>query len=115
MWKFWKRNEGSGAGGTGNPVKLKKPGDLPPGVGRSLVVDYKLNPDWVWKLKCVLRPVDNSKNESYFRVFSDASAREKAIRILNYDSLNDHPELILFSGSYDKAVHIARFDKKDNR
>jgi hypothetical protein len=50
---FWKRKateEGE--------IKLPRPSDIPGMAGRHMVTEMKKDPDWVWKLKGVVRPAD---------------------------------------------------------
>lgn len=96
-WKFWQNN----SGGEKAP-KLSRPKELPSGVGRYLVVDLKNDPDWVWTLKSVSMPKDGSKSAFLIRIFDDTTAMAKGVSVKNHTSLDDHPELILFEGWYDK-------------
>jgi hypothetical protein len=97
-WKFWEKNK------TGLAVKLSKPKELPSRVGRNMVVDLKYDPDWVWQLKMVDIKKENSRNEFDFRIFDPVTALQRGIKILNFNSLDDHPELIYFDGRFDKET-----------
>ncbi len=99
-WKFWRR---------WNPVKednrrvekLKGPRELPSQVRMYLVVKEKLDPDWVWTLRCVERRCHGDMRLKYeFRLYSDAQAGLAGVKVDNYLSLDDHPELVLFTGWY---------------
>ena len=76
-----------------------------------LVVHEKLDPDWVWTLRCVLRPRPERKRYFDFRVFDAASARSANVQVFNYTSLDAHPELVLFKGRYDKDVRDPEMDR----
>lgn len=93
-WKFW--------GKSGEIPKLPKPKDLTSNIGRHLVVDLKLDPDWVWKLKSVSRPSVETPNRLEIRIFDPAAAAAANFKVANYNSLDDHPDLILFEGWYNK-------------
>lgn len=95
-WKFWARKKSD------TILKLSKPKELPSVVGRHLVVALQYDPDWVWKLKMVQIEKENKKGAFYFRVFDPVSAMIKGITVLNYHTLETHPELIFFDGWYDK-------------
>ena len=102
FWKFWEKKE---APGEPKPVKLPGPKNMPDPVGRFMVVNLGKNPDWVWRLKSVRRPrpADEMNKEPYdVRVFDESEAAAKKVRVKNYLSLDEHPELILFEGWYDK-------------
>ncbi len=82
--------------------KLHGPQELPMPVGRDLVVQLKQDPDYVWGLQCVMRPDAANKKIFDVRIFSPNTAAQSRVRVKDYYSLDDHPELILFQGTYDK-------------
>jgi hypothetical protein len=110
QWKFWRR-EPSGGGSNTNGMKLPKPKELPTQIGMYLVVHEKLEPDWVWALRCVLRQRPERKSYYDFRVFDPAAAHAAQVLVLNYTSLDAHPELVLFKGRYDKDVRDPELDR----
>ena len=95
-WKFWEKKEAHG------PKKPKLPGpkELPDAVGRLLVVEREIDPDVAWSLRAVLRPREGAKYVREVRVFDPAKALEAGIVVKNYDSLDPHPDQILFDGWY---------------
>ena len=98
-WQFWKKSANN------DVEKLPSPKDIPETVGRHLVVKMHKDPDWVWSLKGVLkRHQPDAKTTFDFRVFDERDAASKRISVKNYKSLDDHPELILFDGWYDKKT-----------
>jgi hypothetical protein len=110
-FKFWHRKQKGGGASPTDGVKLPKPKDLPQQIGMYLVVHEKLDPDWVWSLKCVVRPRPERKNYYDFRVFEPLEAHRAKIEIANYTSLDAHQELILFKGKYDKEVRDPELDR----
>jgi hypothetical protein len=100
LWGFWKK--GSAPGKPLNAERLRKPQVLPQAVGRELIVQLGKNPDWVWSLKSVVRKSSRGKHRYNVRVFDQAQAAAMGISVLNYSSLDDHPELVLFEGWYDR-------------
>ena len=82
--------------------ELPGPKGIPALVGRYLIRQMKKDPDWVWKLKGVVRPRLEGKHAFDFRVFDEAQAVAKKVTIKDYDSLNEHPDLILYQGRFDK-------------
>jgi len=107
-WIFWKKKSKMVEVSDVKEENFSKPKAIPEPVGRYLVVDLGKSPDWVWQLKGVLR----SKEDKYqydVRVFDEAQARAKGVSVKNYITLDEHPELILFEGWYDKkynSVHV---------
>ena len=98
---FWKKRGGP-----------SKPKDIPDIVGGHLVTDYNQNPDWVWKLKAVKRPRQESKNAFDVRVFDDIEAATKKVKVYDYTTLDDHQELILFEGWFDLESRQVQLEQK---
>jgi hypothetical protein len=96
-WKFWSKNARSDTLAANGP-KLAKPKELPDAVGRKMVTVLKLDPDLVWSLKYVSRPILERRSTSEFRIYNPETARQKGVTIKNWTSLDDLPDLILYSG-----------------
>ncbi len=94
--KLFKRGEEAPA--DSGQAKLSKPRDIHPAVGRELVVTYKEDPDWVWKLKQVQKPSAQGENIRDYRVFDPSMAAGRGVTVRDYNSLDDHPGLILYYG-----------------
>ena len=101
-WKFWKKGSPTQENIAAPAVKPVRPKELPDPVGRYLVTQLKQDPDWVWSLKAVLRPRTEPKQVFDIRLFDPADARRLALTVRDYHTLEAHPELILYSGLYDK-------------
>ncbi len=82
--------------------RYSKPADLPSRLGKYLVVDLKLDPDWVWSLKIVTAVKLNKKHLFDFRIFDSVEARAAGLDVKDYRSLEDHSPLIYFDGWYNK-------------
>jgi len=93
---------------------LLPPKSIPEAVGRYMVVSQGQNPDWVWNLKAVLRPNAESKDSFDVRVFEPSKVAGLGIKIKDYNSLNEHPELIVFEGWFNKRTYTVKFEKKPN-
>lgn len=92
-WKFWQKNTGNTSQG------LPKPKDLPEAVGRHLVVDLKMEPDWIWSLKAVMRRHETENRDVRdIRIFSPTQTDGAGVSVRNYLSLDDYPDLILYEG-----------------
>ena len=99
-WKFWRKKQAAAPQGNGKPKKLGKPRDLPQVLGRHLVVAKGLDPDWVWALKCVEKPRENDKRTLDVRIFSQVSTAQHHVKVTDYESLEDHMDMVLFGGWY---------------
>jgi len=92
---------------------LPKPKDLPTPIGRDLVVVRGMDPDLVWRLKCVLLPQDGKKGPFNIRIFNPAALQQKKVTVRNYHSLDDHPDLIMFEGWYDQKNMRGQVSEKE--
>lgn len=103
-WQFWKREKVKPG-----EEKLAGPKDIPELLGRYMAVEMKQDPNRVWSLKGVVRQVGNK--EFYGRVFDKAQAAKAGVQVKNWASLDDHPELILLEGYFNKETNTARAEK----
>ena len=99
-WKFWKK---SGSDEPGKPKKHPRPKELPDAVGRKLVVNLKIDPDEAWALRYVSRPSDIKPGTQDFRLFSPNRAAKAGLNVRDWFSLDDHSDLILYEGHYDRS------------
>ncbi len=100
---FWNRKQTTKEG----EVKLPGPKEIPEPVGRYMVVQEKKDPDWVWKLKGVVRPAGKNKT-FYCRVFNESQVAQSGVKVRDWTSLDERPELILWEGYFDKETSTAR-------
>jgi hypothetical protein len=111
-WKFWqKEKQGENSSGS-REVKLPKPKDLPDRVGMHMVTRLKEDPDWVWSLKCALRPKADENHAFEVRIFDPTDAVRQGVVIKNFNSLDDHPDMILFFGWFSKDTGTVKIEKR---
>ncbi len=101
MFNFLKKS------GEPGQAYLPKPRDILQTVGQTLVVSQGSDPDWVWKLKCVVRGESRQASRLEFRVFDAQQASSRGVKVENYPSLDQHPDLVLFHGWLDNATNKA--------
>lgn len=111
-WKFWQKNESSATDAGEKTRKLGKPRELPQEVGRHLVVVEGLDPDWAWSLKCVLQPKESADNSFDIRVYDSESAALHGVTVKDYRSLDEHMELVLYSGLYDRGNRSVQLQRQ---
>jgi hypothetical protein len=99
MKMFWGKKDN-----VPNSEKLPSPKEIPMEVGRYLVTNMHQNPDVVWHLKAVLRPKQEDKNLFDYRVFDDRNAASKKIKVKDFNTLTEYPDLILFEGTLNKKT-----------
>lgn len=88
--------------------KLSKPKDIFDAVGRDLVIKHQQDPDWVWKLKQVNKPSEQGKHIRDFRVYDPVAVGRQGVKMRDYHSLDDHPELIVCYGWLNLKEHTAQ-------
>jgi len=92
--------------------KLPGPRSIEELVGRQMVVDLKKDPDWVWQLRSVVRRRSGGAHRFDFRVFNEAQVAAKKVKVKDYTSLDNYPELILYQGWFDKVSMEVHFEEK---
>ena len=97
----------------GKSEKLPKPRDIEQRIGGQLVLQKKQRPDTVWRLKSVHRPYPGNRDRFYFRVFDGVETVNKGVKVINYYSLDEHPELIVWEGWCDKETNQVEFKDKN--
>ena len=90
--------------------RLPGPKSIPGPVGSYMVTKMNKEPDWVWQLKGVVLPAGEKKT-FYCRVFSDAQVAQAGLKVKDWTSLDEHQELILWEGYFDKKTNIVRQEK----
>ena len=106
-WKFWKKQDVGGGGATA--IKLDRPKDLPDAVGRKMVVEMNLDPDLVWSLKYVSRPLEGRPKAKAFRIYNPSKASQAGLVVKNWTSLDERPELVMYTGQLDRSSDQVEF------
>ncbi len=92
---------------------LFPPKSIPDAVGRYLVVSLGKNPDWVWNLKAVMRSNGGDKDLFEVRVFDASQAADKGIKVRDYHTFDEHPEMILYEGWFNKRTFESKIQAKE--
>jgi hypothetical protein len=111
-WRFWEKGPKTEGLLKAEVHKLPKPKDIPEPVGKYLVVELGKDPDWVWRLKSVVRPRGGGKDCWDVRVFDEVKATQGNVAVKDYTSLDEHPELILYEGWFDKKSMKVQVEEK---
>ena len=94
---FWKDD--------GQNKKLPGPKEMPQSVGSYLVIKESMNPDLVWELKALILPRPNEKDSFDVRVYNSSKTSSNSVTVTDYRSLDNHPDLVIFEGWYNKKTH----------
>jgi hypothetical protein len=111
-WKFWQKKEIASGPSGGKIHRLGKPREIPHEVGRHLVVEQGLDPDYVWSLKCVRKLKEGSKSAFDIRIFRSETVAKRGVKVRDYTSLDNHADLIIFAGWYDKKTQSVHLDRQ---
>ena len=109
---FWKKKAAIEEPSKPEAEKLPGPRSIEELVGRQLVVDLKQNPDRVWQLRSVVRRKAGGKHRFDFRIFDEAQVAAKRVKVKDYTSFDNCPELILYQGWFDKVSMEVHFEEK---
>ena len=109
---FWKRKPAKEEPQKIRIGRLPRPKDIPELVGRYLITELKQNPDWVCRLKGVVRPRSDGKDRFDFRVFDETQVAGTKVIVKDYNSLDEHPDLILYQGRFDKKSGEVQIEGK---
>ena len=109
---FWKKGLEKEEQPKSEVEKLPGPRSIEELVGRHLVVDLKQNPDWVWQLRSVVRRRTGGKHRFDFRVFDEAQAAQKKVKVKDWITFDQHPGLILYQGWFDKVSREVHFEER---
>lgn len=93
--------------------KLPGPQEIPELAGRHLVVVKKKSPDWVWHLKAVVRKnPERGKKAFDVRVFDEAMVGAKRVKIKDWTTFDEHPDLILYEGWFDRESLAVELEER---
>jgi hypothetical protein len=106
--KFWEHEKNK----TGEE-RLPRPDEIPQSIGIYLAVKENKDPKWVWKLKGVVRPTEK-KSAFYCRLFDEAKAAKTGVNVKDWHSLDEHLDLIIWEGYFDKKTNVVRPEKFTN-
>jgi len=109
---FWKKKPTTEEPSEPKAEKLPGPRSIEELVGRHMVLDLKLDPDWTWQLRSVVRPRSGGAHRFDFRVFDEAQVAAKRMKVKDYTSFDNYPELILYQGWFDKVSMEVHFEEK---
>jgi hypothetical protein len=92
--------------------KLPKPQAVPGPVQKSLVADWKLSADLAALFKAVVRRSAIGGAVVDIRIFDDDETLARKIKVNDYTSLDEHPELTLYEGWFDESSKKVELHEK---
>lgn len=93
--------------------KLSPPRLIPALVEKYLVSEYKMDVSLVRLLKIVVRKRSQAERAFDCRIFDQSEAEAQELKINDYNTLDQHPDLILYEGHYEEDTkHVELTEKK---
>jgi len=92
--------------------KLPEPRQIPGLVEKHLIAEYKMDPDLARILKGVIRASSTGEGVFNIRVFDESEALAKKIRVKDYTSLDQHPDLTIYEGWFDEKSRRVKLEER---
>jgi len=93
-------------------VKMPGPREIPGPVQKYLIAEYKIDPDIAAILKSVVRTSNDVEKKYDIRIFDEAESTVKKVSVKNYSTLDDHPLLIIYEGTFNEQSKTVKLDEK---
>ncbi len=84
--------------------KLPAPRAITPMVEKYMISEMKINPEWIPLLRAVVRNSSNGDKKYDIRILDELDAKAKEVKVENFLTLNEHPDLILYEGWFDDGT-----------
>jgi hypothetical protein len=95
---FWKKkNSEQGS-------KLPGPRDIPDAVRKCLQSHKEIDPDSVQFYRCTVKYSENGGKVCDIRIFDPADAEARNVKVKDYDTLTENPNIIIADGKYDEST-----------
>ncbi len=78
--------------------KMSRPKTVIQVIGRELILAHGVDPDLAWNLMQVAKPAVQNGGRYNVRVYSAPQASKLGVVIHDYESLDNHLDLVLFHG-----------------
>jgi len=96
----------------GKSEKLPGPKTMPEILGNHLVKQMKKEPGWAWRLSVVTRPRSGGEKGFDVRIFAENEARSSGVKVKDYTTFDQYPNLIFFEGWFDKESKQVELEEK---
>jgi hypothetical protein len=83
--------------------KLPGPKLIPEPVQKHLTKEYKIDPELTQIFKSVMRRKNEGEREFDVRIFDDSACLAQKVQVKDYTTLDTHPDLVLYEGSFDET------------
>ncbi|MDD5703227.1 MAG: hypothetical protein PHU23_14415 [Dehalococcoidales bacterium] len=100
---FWKKKDGQAS-------RLPGPKDIPEPLKKQLAVNQDIDPDAIPFLKAAMRYGEGRSCD--IRIYDPSEAEARNIKVKDYDSLTEIPEMIICEGEYDESTKKAEITSR---
>ena len=94
--------------------KLPAPRQIPEPVQKYLISVHKLDPSLAQIFKAVIHRKPEHEKEFDIRIFDESACLAKKVIVKDYTSLETHPDLVLYEGTYSEASKQVDMKQKNN-
>jgi hypothetical protein len=91
-------------------VKLSKPIAIPEILQKHLIAEKKVKSELAPLFMAAVRKTETSSRD--VRIFDLSDALANKVEVKDYTSLDTHPELILYEGTYDESTRAVKLEEK---
>ena len=77
-----------------------------------LMYKLKQKPERLWRLCNVMRPRSDSKYRFDFQVFDKAQVAARKVKVKDYNSLDEFPDLVVYKGWFDTGSGKVQIEEK---
>jgi len=109
---FWKKQQKDAAPGKATAEKLPGPKNITEFVGKYLSEKYEVESNRLWRLKALVRPSTRGGKTYDVRIFDETEAASDRIKVRDYTSLDQYPELVLYEGWLDEEAKEVTLEAK---
>lgn len=92
--------------------RLSGPREIPWIVQNYLVTEKKMDPEIAKLLKALVYKSSSGEKVNNIRIFDEADAVAKKVLVKDYTTLDQHPDLIIYEGTFDEDSKHVRLEEK---
>lgn len=91
---------------------LPGPSAVSTSVQKYLETEKKVDPETAALLKSVIKRSTDGHGPISIRIFDEADVLARKLKVKDYSTLDEHPELVLFEGTVDEASKTVKMEEK---
>lgn len=92
--------------------RLSGPREIPVIIQNYLITEKKMDPDLVKLLKALIYKSSSDEKVNSIHIFDEADAVAKKINVKDYTTLDQHPDLIIYEGTFNEDSKQVKLEEK---